>query len=141
LGEVGAALIDVRTRVQFLKYVLVGIVSNLLLYSAYLSLTTFGVGHKSAMTLLYFFGVFLTFIVNRSWTFKHLGIFHTVFVRYVAVCVLGYLLNFMLLWLGVDYLHFPHQGVQALAIVSIAAIVFLMHKYWVFLQVMGKEKI
>ena len=95
-------------------------------------MTTLGLGHKSAMTLLYFFGVLLTFGVNRFWTFNHHGIIHTVFVRYVAVYMLGYLLNFMLLWLGVDYLHCPHQGVQALAIVAVAAIVFIMHKYWVF---------
>jgi len=115
-----------------LKYALVGIFSNLLLYLAYLSLTAFGMGHKSAMTLLYVFGVLLTFLVNRSWTFNHDGVIHIVFVRYVAVYVLGYLLNFMLLWLGVDYFNYPHQGVQAFAIVAVAMIVFLMHKYWVF---------
>jgi putative flippase GtrA len=84
------------------------------------------------MTLLYVFGVLLTFIVNRFWTFKHHGIFHAVFLRYVAVCVFGYMLNFMLLWIAVDNFHLPHQSVQALAIVTVAATLFLLHKYWVF---------
>lgn len=134
-------MIEDLTCRQFMRYALVGIVSNLLLYIAYLYLTTFGLDHKSAMTLLYSFGVLSTFIVNRSYTFNHLGIRHAVFLRYAAVYALGYLLNFMLLWLGVDCLGFPHQGVQAIAIVAVAVIVFLMHKDWVFREVMGKEYI
>lgn len=121
---------DIRR--QFMRYATVGVASNLLLYLAYLSLTAMGLGHKVAMTLVYVSGVLLTFIANHAWSFKHRGGAHAAFVRYVIVYVLGYLLNLGLLWIAVDNLHLPHQGVQAVAIVAVAAVLFLMHKYWVF---------
>ena len=104
-------------------------------------MTTLGVDHISAMILRCFSGALLTFMVNRFRTFNPNGIIHKVFVQSAVVDVLGYLLTFMFLSLGADYLHCPHQGIQAMAIGAVAAIVFLMHKYWVFRQVMGKEYI
>lgn len=117
---------------QFFRYALVGLSSNLLLYLAYLLLTALGLGPKIAMSLLYATGVLLTFIANRIWSFSHSGIAHAAFVRYVIVYGLGYMINLGLLWLAVDRMHLPHQGVQAAAIVVVALSLFLMHKYWVF---------
>ena len=125
-------MMDVGTFGQFLRYATVGVASNLLLYLAYLGLTIFGLGHKTAMTLVYVLGVLSTFIANRGWTFNHQGMAQTAFIRYVIAYVLGYLLNLGLLWLAVDRLHLPHQGVQAGAIVAVAVCLFLMHKFWVF---------
>jgi putative flippase GtrA len=132
-------MIDADTRAQFLRYATVGLVSNLLLYLAYLGLTTTGFGHKTAMTLLYATGVLITFVANRSWSFEHQGFAHAAFVRYVIAYILGYLINFSLLWIAVDQLHLPHQGVQAVAVVLVAISLFLMHKYWVFAPVIRND--
>ena len=51
---------------------------------------------------------------------------------YGIAYAIGYLLNFGLLWTGVDRLQLPHQVVQAVAIFAVAAVLFLMHRYWVF---------
>ena len=120
------------TRRQFIRYAIVGLLSNLLLYIAYLGLTSVGLEYKAAMTLLYILGVLQTFIVNRSWSFNHNGMAHTAFIRYVIAYALGYLLNLGLLWFAVDRLHLPHPIVQAVAIVVVAISLFLMHRYWVF---------
>ncbi len=125
-------MIAAATRRQFLRYASVGLVSNLLLYLAYLGLTILGLGHKTSMTLVYVLGVLSTFIVNRSWTFNHGGMAQAAFVRYVIAYLLGYLFNLGLLWFAVDRLHLPHQGVQAVVIVVVAVGLFLMHRYWVF---------
>lgn len=125
-------MIDADTRAQFLRYATVGLASNLLLYLAYLGITATGLGHKTAMTLLYVSGVLITFVANRSWSFAHRGLAQAAFIRYVIAYILGYLLNFALLWFAVDRLHLPHQGVQAVAVVLVAISLFLMHKYWVF---------
>lgn len=129
-------MIDTNARGQFLRYATVGLASNLILYLVYLGLTAAGFGHKTAMTLLYVTGVLITFVANRSWSFEHRGLVHTAFVRYVIAYLLGYLLNFMLLWFAVDRLQFPHQGVQAMAVVLVAVCLFLMHRYWVFAPAM-----
>ncbi len=58
-------------RHQFAKYAVVGVVSNSVFYLLYLLLTSAGMGHKTAMTLLYAVGVSLTFLLNRNWSFRH----------------------------------------------------------------------
>ena len=121
-----------KWHIQLSRYALVGLASNAVGYLLYLLLTYAGMGHKTAMTLLYAVGVLQTFYFNRGWSFGHDGRASTAFVRYVVAYVLGYLLNLGFLWLAVDNLHLPHQGVQAVAIVTVAAFLFVMHKYWVF---------
>ena len=128
-------MIDTKTRIQFLRYAIVGLVSNLLLYLGYLLLTTWGMGYKSAMTLTYALGVAQTFLFNRSWAFRHQGVFHSTFVRYVASYAFGYALNFAVLWLAVDKLGQPHQIVQGVMIFVLAVLLFILQKYWVFSEI------
>ena len=63
-------------RLQGLRFGIVGLVSNAVLYLLYLLLTTVGVGHKTAMTLLFAVGTLQTFVVNKRWTLAIEG-FHT----------------------------------------------------------------
>ena len=53
---------------QFFRYAIVGLISNVILYLAYLLLTGLGLGHKTAMTLLYAVGILQSFLLNRQWT-------------------------------------------------------------------------
>lgn len=119
-------------RAQFIRYAIVGLGSNIILYLAYLILTDWGMGHKTAMTLLYLLGVLQTFIFNRRWSFRHQGALHSAFARYIASYAFGYFLNLFVLWATVDKLGFPHQWVQALMVLVLAALLFLMQRYWVF---------
>ena len=125
-------MVDSITQRQLVRYASVGIVSNLMLYLAYLGLTAFGLGHKTAMTIAYVTGVTLSFVMNRNWSFGHSGAAHWALARYVAAYVFGYLLNLGLLLFGVDYLNLPHQAVQAVAVFIVAGTLFIMHKFWVF---------
>ena len=132
-------MMDAQTRGQLMRYIVVGVTSNLLLYLAYIGLTTFGLGHKTAMTLLYVTGGLLTFFANRAWSFNHRGSGRSALARYFVAYVLGYLFNLALLWLFVDRLHQPHQLVQAAAIVLVAVSLFLMNKFWVFAPPTARE--
>ncbi len=123
---------------QAMRFVVVGLVSNAVLYLAYLGLTAAGLGPKLAMSLTYAIGVIHTFYFNRVWSFRHQDDLHSAFIRYLLAYAYGYLLNFFLLWLGVDGLDLPHQGVQAVAIVLVAINLFLIHRYWVFATPAGK---
>ena len=117
---------------QLLRYALVGLGSNVILYLAYLLLTGFGLGYKTAMTLLYGVGVLQTFLFNRQWTFGHQGHIHSAFVRYIIVYLLGYLLNFSALYIFVDVLGLLHQLVQGVMIILVAVILFILQRFWVF---------
>lgn len=50
---------------QFIRYALIGVVSNLVLYLGYIRLTLMGIDPKLAMSLLYGVGVVQTFTFNN----------------------------------------------------------------------------
>jgi len=119
-------------RIQGTRFIVVGLLSNSILYLLYLLATTLGLGHKTAMTLLYITGILQTFVFNKTWTFSHIGKVRTSFIRYLAAYGFGYLLNLAVLALFVDLLGYPHAVVQAIAILIVATQLFLLQKYWVF---------
>jgi putative flippase GtrA len=119
-------------RVQFIRYALVGLASNALLYGFYIALTSIGTEPKLAMTLLYALGVAQSFVFNKRWSFRHGGRFRPTFARYCATYAVGYVINFFALLLLADRLGFPHQLVQGIMIVLLAFMLFALQKLWVF---------
>ena len=124
--------IDRNTCRQFSRYALIGLASNLILYFAYLLFTYFGMGYKTAMSLLYAVGTCLTFVFNRNWTFGHNGHISKAFVGYVTIYAMGYLFNLVALYVLVDQLGFNHQWVQGCLIIAVAVLLFTLQKFVVF---------
>lgn len=118
---------------------MVGLASNLVLFLLYLSLTGLGIGHKSAMTLLFVVGTLQTFVFNKRWTFTHQGYLQASFLKYLAVYGFAYLLNLTSLLVFADHLGLPHQIVQGVMILSLAILLFLLQKYWVFRPLRSPE--
>ena len=121
-----------QTRSQFLRFAIVGLVSNALLFLLYLVLTKLGMGHKVAMSSLYLVGVMQTFVFNKRWSFKHKGVVRTALFRYWLVYALGYLLNLLALMILVDRVGLPHQLIQGIMILVLAILLFVAQKFWVF---------
>ncbi|MCF1489788.1 GtrA family protein [Pseudomonas sp. AA27] len=119
------------TLAQFIRYGIVGVTSNGLVYLGYLLLVYADVGKKLSMTLMYLIGVVFGFIANHQWTFMQ-GKQRGAMLRYVQMHIIGYLLNFLLLLIFSDLLGYPHQAVQAVAILVVALYGFLACKYFVF---------
>ncbi|AUB83522.1 GtrA family protein [Candidatus Thiodictyon syntrophicum] len=117
---------------QFFRYGIVGVLSNAVGYLLYLGMTGVGIGPKVAMTLLYAIGVAQTFVFNKRWTFRHQGHLSIAFVRYIAAYGFGYFLNLFGLLLLVDHMGLPHQLVQGAMILTLAVMLFLAQKFWVF---------
>ena len=117
---------------QMLRFGIVGVASNLALYLLYLLLTNFGMGHKLAMTGIYAVGVAQTFLINKIWTFRHVGLEVQSFGRYLTLYAACYLLNLVSLLIFVDMMGMKHQIIQCVMIILIAAITFTVQKFWVF---------
>lgn len=117
---------------QFARYAAIGIASNALSYVLYLALTQLGWGPKLTMSLLYGLAVLQTFAFNKRWTFQHRGLHSVVFARYCMAYGFGYATNLAMLALFVDRLGYPHQAVQAVMIILLAVMLFLLQKHWVF---------
>ena len=119
-------------RGELIRFALVGLVSNLLIYATYLLITALGTGHKTAMTVLYVTGVCMTFVFNRNWTFTHDGHVTKAFLGYVALYAVGYVANFGVLYALVDRLGYDHRWVQGTMIIVLAVFFFTAQKFLVF---------
>ena len=117
---------------QLLRYIIVGITSNLIGYCLYLALTALILPPKTTMTLLYTTGAVLGFIGNRRFTFRHQGKLPRAAFAYTVTHMLGWTMNYMLLYVLSDQLGYPHQLVQAFAIIVIAIFLFIALRYFVF---------
>jgi putative flippase GtrA len=117
---------------QLFSFGAIGIASNGALYLLYLALTSVGIGHKTAMTLVFAAGVLLTYALNRRWTFRHDGAVSGSARRYVGAYLLGYLANVAVLALLVDVMNFPHRAVMLILIFATAGLMFVLQKFWVF---------
>ena len=120
------------TPAQMLRFAVVGLASNAVLYLVYLGMTASGIGPKLAMSLVYGIGVAQTFLLNKRWTFNHEGRHDIALLRYLSVYAGGYLANLLVLAWLVDSLGYPHQIVQGVMILVLAGCFFILQKIWVF---------
>lgn len=119
---------------QLLRYGIVGLLSNFGGYLVYILITQLGLEPKLAMSILYTIGASLGFIGNRKWTFVHDGHWLGAGGRYLLAHFIGYFINLTLLIMFVDVLGYAHQWVQAIAIFIVAGYLFLMFKFYVFVE-------
>lgn len=121
-----------KTLGQLFRYGVVGLTSNFVGYLLYLGLTHIGVGPKTAMSLLYGVGVAQTFLFNKKWTFGNTDAHGQTLFRYCLSYGLGYVINLLVLILAVDKWGWPHQWIQGAMILILAAMLFVLQKFWVF---------
>lgn len=121
-----------RYESQLLRYGMLGLLSNLIIYLLYLLITYYDAKPKTAMTLVYILGASISFFANRKFTFSDKGGVLGSGIRYAITNLFGYLLNFFILMVFVDKLGYPHQLVQGIAIFVVAGFLFVCFKLFVF---------
>src|SRR5437879_6517582 len=114
---------------EILRFGVVGLGSNVLLYLLYLATTAVGVEPKVAMSLLYLVGVLQTFVLNKRWTFQHEGHVRRTAARYWVAYASLYVANIVLLIIFVDVAGFDHRVVQGVLIAVFGLILFALQKY------------
>ena len=126
--------------IRFVRFGFTGIVTNTLGYIIYLIVTFFGVPPKLAMTILYFAGVLIGFSANRRWVFVNAADQQGAIVKYGMMYGVGYMLNYGILYIFVDRLHYAHAYVQAFGIVAVAAFVYVASSIYVFPSVSKRKR-
>lgn len=117
---------------QAVRFGVVGLASNALGFCWYLLLTWLGVGPKLAMSVLFCIGTLQTFVFNKRWSFRYQGQDRMVMLRYLVTYGIGYVVNLAALVILVDYMHLRHAIVQGAMVLVVAALMFMLQKYWVF---------
>ena len=117
---------------QVKRYGIVGVLNNLLGYLIYLFITWFWLDPKIAVTLMYPIGAVTAYYGHARYAFSYNGRHSHVLVRYVIAHLIGYGANIGMLYLFWNQLGYPHQLVQAIAIVVMAVVFFLLYRHFVF---------
>lgn len=117
---------------QAIRFGVVGLLSNLILYALFLLLVRFGFDSKGVVTILYLIGLFSNFIFNRRWSFRHHGSVTKSGKRYFFLYGFMYLINIFMLWVFVDKLCLSPAIVQACVVIVFIPLVFIMQRFWVF---------
>lgn len=117
---------------QVIRFGVVGLVSNALLYLLYVFLTKLGVGPKLAVSMLYVLGFSWAFAFNKGWSFSYVGAWGLASMRFVLLYFGLYAANIMAHFFFADNMELPHDLVQAAVVVFFIPIMFLLQKYWVF---------
>jgi putative flippase GtrA len=123
-----------KTILQAARFAIVGLASNGIGFCLYLLMTWAGLGPKLSMSILFAIGTLQTFVFNKRWSFQYRGNDRMVMLRYLAAYGIGYVVNLAALVLLVDYWRLPHAPVQGALILTVAALMFLLQKFWVFAQ-------
>ena len=119
---------------EIIRYGIVGVSLNSLMYFAYLMLTFFYLSPYYALLILYPLGVLIGFLAHKRISFKKSSNGNNYFelLKYIFIYVLGFLLNALLLYVFVEKSGYPHQLVQFLSIFIVAAFLFISLKFFVF---------
>jgi putative flippase GtrA len=134
MSEMSAAKLELHPMAQLLRFAVVGLASNVIGYLLYLFVTYLGVIPKLAMTILYGVGVITGFVGNRRYAFAHQGRLMAAGWRYLIAHSVGYFINIAVQIIMVDHLGYAHQLAQALGICVVAAFLFVVYKYFVFVN-------
>lgn len=114
------------------KFIIVGVTNNAIGYILFVVLSLIGFGAIQAMTTSYAVGMVISFTLNRRWTFEHRGSIRTALLRFLLVNLVGYIVNFLILWTFVNVLSWPQIPTQLGAIIVVAITTFVIMGLWVF---------
>jgi len=115
------------------KFAFVGIANTFTgLAVIYLLKGIFSVGDAAANLLGYGVGLVISFLLNRSWTFRFLGATWTTLARFALIAFIGYALNLVTVLLAIDVFHFDGYLAQALGVPPYASFTYLGCRYFVF---------
>jgi len=122
----------IATMGQVVRYGVVGVLNNLLGYLIYLFVTWLWLEPIVAVSLMYPIGAVTAYFGHAKYTFGYLGRTSQGIFRYIIAHLTGFGVNVALLFVLSDLLGYPHQLVQAVAIVTVAGILYLLFRYFVF---------
>jgi len=117
---------------QSIRFGIVGLTSNLVLYLFYVVLIKYGLDPKLVISLSYAISMVWTFILNKRWSFAHQGNWWTSSTKFLLFYVSLYIINLTILYITVDIFNLSPILVQAIVFFVYVPIVFIVQRYWIF---------
>jgi putative flippase GtrA len=118
---------------KIIKYLVVGGLNTIFTFLIFsCSLYIFKLHYMIAITLAWFFGVLLTYILNFLWVFKPETklIFGGRFTKYVSANLLSFIVNLIALPIAVNATHYSAFYVQLGLVIPLIIFNFVAAKFW-----------
>jgi putative flippase GtrA len=117
---------------ELIRYGIVGLASNGLAYGVYLLVTFLGVAPEATAAGIYLVGASSSYLANYKWTFASRSPHASTLPKVVAAHILGFSIQLLLISCLYRKLGLRHQLAQLVTIGCVAAILFLLFKYYVY---------
>jgi putative flippase GtrA len=83
---------------QFIRFLVVGVANTGVSISCiFITMSLFEIDYRIANAIGYLVGFGLSFVLNRTWTFRHRGQWWASFVRWLIVSLAAYVCNFVVI--------------------------------------------
>ena len=118
---------------RYFRFGIVGIAATLTHYLVLILLVELGDFHPTIVTPAAFLvATAVSYVLNRSWTFKVRGRHTRQFPRFVVGQTVGLLLNTGLMWFVYDLMNWHYQIAVAISVVIVPPITFWLQSEWTF---------
>ncbi len=125
---------------ELFRYAIIGLTLNFLGYLIYLTLTSLWLSPFATITISYPLGVIAGYFVHKRHTFREQKeLESSQFIRFVVIYVIGFFLNWLLLFIFHEKLGYHHQLSAIIAIFIIAGFLFILMKFFIFTSVKNKQ--
>ena len=120
---------------QLILYGIIGCLAAAIDYFFYSLLTAcVGLYYIIANSISVFIGILTSFSLNRTFNFKVTDKKAVRFGLFLVVGIFGLVLSNVILWIGVNNLHFQEKTTKVASIFLVAFIQFLFNKFITFRQ-------
>ncbi|MCS6985439.1 MAG: GtrA family protein [Leptospiraceae bacterium] len=119
---------------SFANYLIIGVINTLFGFTLIFVLHTLGVVAELANFFGYFFGIMLSFYLNRTYNFKSKGNFWKEYLQFLSSMAFSYVLNLVALSILYRLGRLPFFISQLLASGVYVISGYLLSRYWVFSQ-------
>jgi|APSaa5957512493_1039668.scaffolds.fasta_scaffold199473_2 putative flippase GtrA len=115
---------------QSFRFFVTGLINTFFGLSVIYLLLFVGINDYIANASGYFFGVIISFFLNKYYVFKSGAAISDEVSRFITVFVISYLVNILILYVSLDYL--DKYTAQFLSMVFYSITNFLLNKFFVF---------
>ena len=120
------------TRLEFIRFSLLGLKANGLYFLLYALITMAGLDPRAAVVAVFAFGAAYSFWLNKLLVFKNAGSFWNQFSQYVVIYATVCVLNVAALHLAISQLAMNHLVAQGTLVCLFALALFFAQKYIIF---------
>lgn len=125
---------------QFFRFLTVGVLNTMLGYCViFTCMYVAKMSPEISNAAGYVVGLFASYILNRKYTFNSRQTQHSEVIRFLAVFVVAYALNFAVLVILIHRIGIHDGASQVLAGLIYVVASFIMNKYYVFKTPSGGE--